>query len=307
MPVPERESEVTFNHSSLPKPATTWYKVFGDLNSGKTPLLILHGGPGACHEYLLPYTDLAEQYGTPMVFYDQIGNGRNTHYPEKKGDEAFWTTELFRAEIDNLVDHLELREGGFNILGQSWGGMLGAMYACTQPKGLRKLVIANSPANMETWVGAAAKLKAQLPQETQQVLDRCEKERDFENLEYEAAVESFYRHFLCRAEPYPAPELVACLEHLKKDGTTYETMNGPSEFSVIGSLRSWSIVPDLHKIEIPVLLLNGVYDEAQDECVAPYFHHIKHVKWVTFDNASHFSHVEQRGKTMQVVGPFLSW
>lgn len=307
MSPPSTEGSVVFNDASLPKPATTWYKIFGDLSSDKTPLLVLHGGPGACHEYLLPYTDVTAQQGIPTIFYDQIGNGRNTHYPEKKGDAAFWTEELFRREIDNLVDHLNLRDKGFSILGQSWGGMLGASYACTRPKGLRKLVIANSPASMDGWVAAAAKLKAQLAQKDQEVLDRCEAARDFENPEYEASVEEFYKRFLCRVEPWPAPEVAVSIEHLKKDGTTYETMNGPSEFSVIGSLRNWSIIDDLHKIEVPTLLLNGVYDEAQDPCVAPYFQHIKNVKWVTLDNASHFSHVEQREKTMQVVGPFLMW
>lgn len=306
MSVSEHEGSVQFNHPTLPSPATTWYKVFGDLGCGKTPLLMLHGGPGACHEYLLPYTDLAKQYGIPMIFYDQIGSGNNTHYREKRDDEAFWTIDLFQAEIDNLMDHLKIR-GSFDILGQSWGGMLGACYASTRPKGLRKLIIANSPANMDTWISSAAKLKARLPRDVQDVLDRCEREGDYDNPQFEEAVNVFYKNFLCRAEPYPAPELAITLQRLKEDDTTYWTMNGPSEFSVRGSLRSWNVVPRLPQINVPVLLLNGVYDEAQDECVAPFFQHIPNAKWVTFDNASHFSHVEQREKTMQVVGPFLSW
>ncbi|KAI1253296.1 hypothetical protein MGN70_005504 [Eutypa lata] len=77
-----------------------------------------------------------------------IGCGRSTHLPEKLGDEAFWSVELFVRELDNLIDYLGLRETGFHLLGQSWGGMLIGSYATRRPNGPRKLVISGSPASM---------------------------------------------------------------------------------------------------------------------------------------------------------------
>lgn len=221
---PEKEGEISFTVAGLDKPCTTWYKIFGDFSSGRTPLVILHGGPGACHEYLLPLTDLTTKYSIPTIHYDQIGNGRSTHLPEKNGDEAFWTEALFRAELDNLIDHLSLRSGGFDLYGHSWGGMLATGYAALKPKGMRKLVISNSLASMEVWRESINELRGKLPQDIQETLKKCEEKQDFESKEYEAAIEVFYRRHLCLVEPWPAPELQAALDHFAADPTTYGTL-----------------------------------------------------------------------------------
>lgn len=81
---------------------------------------------------------------------------------------------------------------------------------------------------------------------------------------------------------------------------------GPSELSITGSLRDWTVVPDLHKISVPTLLINGVDDEAQDVAMQPFFDKIAKVKWITLDNAAHFSHVDQRNKYMAHLQSFLN-
>ncbi|TMV86084.1 alpha/beta hydrolase, partial [Thioclava sp. BHET1] len=81
----------------------TWYRVTGDIGSGKTPLIVAHGGPGCTHDYVDSFKDIAGT-GRAVIHYDQIGNGRSTHLPGK-GPE-FWTPALFVAELDNLIDHL---------------------------------------------------------------------------------------------------------------------------------------------------------------------------------------------------------
>jgi L-proline amide hydrolase len=78
--------------------------------------------------------------------YDQLGCGRSTHLPEKKGDGNFWTIGLFLSELDNLLSHLRIQDD-YDILGQSWGGVLGNEHAVRQPKGLKKLILANTPAS----------------------------------------------------------------------------------------------------------------------------------------------------------------
>jgi L-proline amide hydrolase len=78
--------------------------------------------------------------------YDQVGCGRSTLLPEKKGNESFWTVKLFLLELDNLLAHPGI-EGDYNLFGQSWGGSLASEHAVLQPNGLKKLIIANSPAS----------------------------------------------------------------------------------------------------------------------------------------------------------------
>jgi L-proline amide hydrolase len=144
----------------------TWYRVTGDLTSGLTPLVALHGGPGCTHDYLLRLTALADS-GRAVVHYDQVGNGRSTHLRDAPAD--YWTPDLFVAELDNLLAALGIADR-YTLLGQSWGGMLAAEHAVRQPAGLRGLVIADSPASMELWSAAAGELRAGLPPEVDAVL-----------------------------------------------------------------------------------------------------------------------------------------
>jgi L-proline amide hydrolase len=103
----------------------TWYRVDGDLGAnGPAPLVILHGGPGAAHDYLEPVAELASSAGRPCVLYDQIGCGRSEHLPDAPVE--FWTVELFSRELRSLLEHLAI-ERRYHVLGQSWGGMLGAV------------------------------------------------------------------------------------------------------------------------------------------------------------------------------------
>ena len=81
--------------------------------------------------------------------------------------------------------------------------------------------------------------------------------------------------------------------------------NGPSEFTVVGSLKTWSIEDQVHNIKVPTLLINGEHDEAQDSAVAPYFREIAKCKWVCMQDASHMAHVEHPDKYMQIVADFL--
>lgn len=150
---PSHEGEVDLDVPGAGKQCKTWYKVLGRLEATSPVLIALHGGPGAGHEYLLPLADIYTLYGIPVVVYDQIGCGRSTHLRDRIGDEGFWSFHLFIRELDNLIDRLQLRDRGFYLLGQSWGGMLAATYAMHQPRGkspqgLCKLVIASGPSSM---------------------------------------------------------------------------------------------------------------------------------------------------------------
>ena len=287
-------SEMKWQHGA------TWYRVVGDLKSSKTPVMILHGGPGAGHNYCEPIADVLAQTGRAGVLYDQIGCGNSTHLPDKP--KEFWTPELFMEELVLLTEHLGI-SNKYNIVGQSWGGMLGMQFAIQKPKGLNAMVIADSPASMEVWVSEANKLRKELPPEVEATLLKHEAAETTEDPEYIAAVDVFYSRHLCRI-PQP-PYVVASFEQLAADPTVYHTMNGPSEFHVIGSLKHWDIRPQLKEIKTPTLLVSGQYDEATPAMVKEINGLIPGSKWELFAESSHMPHVEEPAKFKRVVAEFL--
>jgi len=287
-------SEMKWEHGS------TWYRVVGDLKSTKTPVMVLHGGPGAGHNYCEPIADVLAQTGRAAVLYDQIGCGNSTHLPDKP--KEFWTPELFMEELVLLTQHLGI-SNKYNIVGQSWGGMLGMQFAISKPKGLNAMVIADSPASMEVWVSEANKLRKELPPEVEATLLKHEAAETTEDPEYVAAVDVFYSRHLCRI-PQP-PYVVASFEQLAADPTVYHTMNGPSEFHVIGSLKHWDIRLQLKEITTPTLLVSGQYDEATPAMIKEIHGLIPGSKWELFAESSHMPHVEEPAKFKRVVSEFL--
>jgi len=278
----------------------TWYRVTGDLTSGVAPLIAAHGGPGGTHDYLLTMADISRT-GRPVIHYDQLGNGRSTHLRDKGAD--FWTVDLFLDELENLLHQLGIADG-YHLLGQSWGGMLGAEHAIRQPGGLRSLVISDSPASMPLWLAAAAEFRALLPLDVQETLTRHEAAGTTESLEYAAAMEVFYARHVCRIVPHP-PELARTFAAIAEDPTVYFTMNGPSEFHVIGTLKTWSVVDRVNRIQAPTLLISGRYDEAAPSTVQPFADAIPDVRWHIFEESSHVPHIEERDAYMALVQQFI--
>ena len=219
-----KEGTVPFEFPGVTKPCQTWFMTIGSISKSHTPpLVILHGGPGACHEYLLPLQDLHRSHGIPLIFYDQIGNGKSTRLPEKAGDQAFWTDELFIAELENLLTQLNIIRRSFDLYGHSWGGMLASRFASRNPPGLCRLVLASAPASTELLLKGTASLRAELPEKLQEIMTRCEAAGDFGAQEYLDACMVFFKKHLCRMEPWPAG-VEAAVEHMQDDPTVYETM-----------------------------------------------------------------------------------
>lgn len=280
----------------------TWYRVEGDLGGGgPAPLVILHGGPGAAHDYLETVADLAVIAGRPCVLYDQIGCGRSQHMPDAPVD--FWTVDLFCRELRALIEHLAV-EGRYHVLGQSWGGMLGMEHALGHPPGLRSLVVANSPASLDLWLSEANRLRSLLPADVQSTLTRHEVAGTTDSDEYGQAVMQFYQRHLCRI-PFP-DGLRRTFARLAEDPTVYHTMNGPSEFHVIGTLKGWDITHRLAGIQVPVLVVSGEHDEATPTVVRPLVDALADVRWELIEGASHSIHLEQPGRFLELVETFLT-
>ncbi|PPQ66527.1 hypothetical protein CVT26_009500 [Gymnopilus dilepis] len=281
----------------------TWYKTYGDVkNSKHRPLVLVHGGPGMSHHYLLPHKIIYEKLGIPLLFYDQIGNSASSHCPGVP--ESFWTPDLFMDELDNIIHALGLSDD-FDLFGQSWGGMLVAQYAATRaPKGLKRLIIANSPASVPLMVKGFDVLLDKFPQEFKDIIRKHEEAGTYEDKEYQDATQVFYKKHICTNDPWPE-ELNTTLGCAISNPTVYRAMLGPSEFTVIGSLKDWSIVDILHKISVPTLLFSSPNDEIQEISVFPFFTKIPKIKWVELQNSSHLPAFEEPERYFDVLFSFL--
>lgn len=206
------------------KPCETWYKIFGDLNSLTTPLILIHDGSGSTSDYLLFFRAFSAQYNIPIILYDHIGNGRSTHLPEKKGDEDFWVESLFHRQLASLISSLGLDKEGkrYDLLGQSWGGMMGSTFMATRPRGLRKGVLSNAPASMALWIQAANAYLSEMPEWERGVIERAQIERSWEGVDFETAMAVFGRRHVCRVE-WPE-EMQECMRWMKEDSTVGDTM-----------------------------------------------------------------------------------
>lgn len=291
-PIPTREGFISFRGYNV------WYRLVGDGEaSGKLPLLCLHGGPGATHDYLEPLESMSTT-GRRVIFYDQLGAGNSDH----PHNPSMWTVELFVEELGVVRQALGLER--LHVLGQSWGGMLGMEYALTQPAGLASLIVADSPASIPQWVAEADRLRADLPPDVQQALLKHEAAGTTDSTEYQQAMLVFYRRHLCRVDPWPDC-VNRTLEKMTLYPEVYNTMNGPSEFHVIGTLKNWDVTHRLGEIRVPTLVIGGRYDEATPAITETVHRGIPGSQWVIFENSSHMPHVEETGHYMQILGDFL--
>jgi proline-specific peptidase len=270
-----------------------WYRRVG---ADGIPLLVLHGGPGAGHDYLQPLEGLAS--GRSVVFYDQLGCGRS----DKPADRSLWHIERFVAEVDRVRDALGLKL--IHLMGQSWGGWLAVEYMLTNPGGVASLVLASTSASIPQFVAEAARLKSALPPDVYSALQRHEAAGDLHHPEYQAAVFEFYRRHVCRLDPWPEC-LMRTIGNL--DGNpVYETMNGPNEFMVVGNLKDWDRIGRLNEINVPTLITVGRFDEITPACAETLHRGIAHSELRLFPESSHMAHLEETDAYLRVVHEFLS-
>jgi L-proline amide hydrolase len=289
----------------------TWYRIDGDLRRGSAaadgpaPVVVLHGGPGGTHDYLTPLADLATG-GRAVVMYDQLGNGRSTHHRDRGAD--FWTVDLFVRELASLLDHLGIA-ARYHVLGQSWGGFLAQEHAITQPAGLQSLVLSNTALSFPDFVSEANRLRADLPPGVDDTLRKHEEAGTTDSEEYVEACMVFYHRHLCRADPWP-DGVVAGLAKIDEDPTVYHTMNGPSEFHVIGSIKDWTSLGRLDQVHAPALVICGEHDEATPALQKPLVDELtsagNEVELVVMPGCSHLPMWEQPEAYLGQVAGWLA-
>lgn len=278
----------------------TSYEIFGELTSERTPLIIAHGGPGFTSHSMKVVARYVSATGRPAIVYDQIGCGESTHLKDKA--QEFWTIELFIEEFTLLVEHLGISHD-FALLGHSWGGLLAAEIAITEPAGLKALILSSALADTDTWEAEARLLALKMPEEFSEPLIRHEDAGTIDSDEYAIAITEFYRRYLCRI-PAP-PEILSAIEASGKDKTVYSAMWGHSELSCTGNLKHHVVTNRLNRITVPTQIFSGRHDESTPASNQSYLDGIKGSRWEIFEESAHMTYVEEAAKYQRMLNSFL--
>ena len=269
----------------------------GPLREGTkaTPLLCLHGGPGGSWDYLEPLQELSDERA--VIFYDQLGSGRSS----RPRSSALYTVDYFVEELAEIIGQLKLKR--FHLLGQSWGSMLAvAYYLQHRPSGLSSLILSGPFLSAPRFAADQRGLLARLSEKTRTAIMEAEARRKFDTPLYREAMDEFYRHYLCRMDPWPQP----LLQTFKRMGAkVYQKLWGPSEFTATGILKDTDYTPRLGEIEVPTLFTAGEFDEATPETAAYYQSLIKGSKLKVLENTSHSHHLEAQSEFLSAVRDFL--
>jgi L-proline amide hydrolase len=214
-----------------------------------------------------------------------------------------FTPELYVRELEAVREALGLER--CHVLGHSWGGMLAMLYAIGRPAGLASIVVESSPPSVPFWLGELDRLRADLPPEVESVLRRHEADGTTESDEYTETMMAFYDRHVCRVRPWP-DWLQRCFDGLLANPEVYATMNGPSEFHVIGPLKDYDVTASLEEISVPALLFCGEHDEVTPATVAPAHEAIRGSQFVVLPGCSHMSQAERPDLVLGLVAGFLA-
>lgn len=275
----------------------TWYKIVGE-PSDKAPLVLLHGGPGACHNYMEPYEAIAERTGRQVVTYDQIGCGKS---PIPHQEDDFYEIQLWVDELDALRDHLGLKE--CFLLGHSWGTMLAMEYILRgKGKGIKGIILASGLCSVDQWLEEADRYVSYLPEDLADAIREGNKTGDYSSEKAQLGQAIYYaRHVEGAGEE---PKCVQ--ESFEGIGECYVVMQGEAEFVVTGKFKGWNIIDKLHEIDVPTLLLSGNDDESTPLINKTMFDRIPDSRWDLIPHGTHMGHCYDPEPYLESVEKFLA-
>jgi proline iminopeptidase len=270
-----------------------WYRILGEGN--KTPLMLLHGGPGGTSWGLYPLGEISKD--RPIIFFDQLGSGHSDfHY-----DTTLMTIEHFVYQVHQLKTALKLRQ--FYLYGHSWGTTLAMEYYLLYPKGIKALIF-NSPMFSEpVWSSDADTLIGLLPDSIQFAIETAEMKGVYNVHGYGQAIDVYSKNYILRNS-----YIITDIDSLPANGndSIYRYMWGPSEFTATGTLKNYDITSRLAEIRIPSLFITGEFDEARPSSVQ-YFHTlVPGSKFEVIKDAGHATMHDNVRQNIKSITDFLN-
>lgn len=284
--------------------ALIYYKIIGR----GTPLMIVHGGPGVSHDYLLPYL-LPLARSNQLVFIDERGSGRS----EKLEDVGQYTVENMVEDVEAVRQALHL--GKISLLGHSFGGVLAQAYAFKYQQNLTHLVLGGTFYSTREMNKVLAEEKRAMPPEALAKLESLEKAglfgkgKDWEKGRYpddyaKLAWGDGYFPYLYQRRPDPNYDPAA--GNTSSSWDLYREMWGSSgEFVIDGNLKSVEYLDKLSGIHVPTLVICGDHDESNPSLSRTMHEKIAGSKLVVVPQAGHMAFVDQPNLYIKAVTDFL--
>ena len=250
-----------------------WYKVSG--TGTATPVILLHGGPGFSSFYMKPLEALGNE--RPVVRYDQLGGGKS----DGLTDTTKITIAHFVKELDSLRAHLGYER--VHLVGHSWGTILGLEYYRVHPEHVASLTFASAAFDIPEWERNAKRLVLTLSDSAQRAIRTREAQKQYDAPDYQAALEEFYGKYVWR---HPvAADLDSLLKTVNQ--TIYNYMQGPSEFTIVGTLKTYDGTKYLKDVKVPTLFTVGEFDEANPATIRRHAAMTPGAKVVVIPGAAH--------------------
>ncbi len=291
--IPINTAKGTFN---------VWTKRTG--NNPTMKVLLLHGGPGATHEYFEAFDSYFPGEGIEYYYYDQLGS----YYSDNPNDSTLWTIEHFVEEVEQVRKALNLTKDNFYLLGHSWGGILGIEYALKYQENLKGLMISNMMSSIPEYVKYAQEVLG--PQLDKEVLDEImafEAAHDYANPRYQELVFTHYypEHVL----RMPLDEWPDNVNRAFKNinNPLYVYMQGHSEFGVTAgaTLEKWDRSGDLAKITVPTLSIGSKYDTMDPKHMEWMAEQFANGRYLDCPNGSHMALYDDQVTFMNGVIQFI--
>ena len=261
-----------------------WTKRVG--NNPKIKVLLLHGGPGATHEYYEAFDSYLPKEGIEYYYYDQLGSA----YSDQPKDDSLWDLPRFVEEVEQVRTALGLTRDNFYLLGHSWGGMLAMEYALKYQQNLKGLVISNMMASIPEYVHyAETTLMPAMDQKALAEIKKIEAAKDYKNPRYmQLLIPNFYEQHILRMPAAQWPDPVnRAFGHINE--SIYVLMQGPSEMSASGRLEKWDRTADLSNIAVPTLVVGAGYDTMDPKHMEMIAKTVKKGRYLYCPNGSHMA------------------
>ncbi len=281
-----------------------YYKAVGQ----GQPLLIAHGGPGASHDYFLPYL-LPLARTNRLIFIDERGSGRS----QKLEDSSAYTVENMVEDVEDVRQALDL--GKISLLGHSFGGVLAQAYALKYPENLSHLILCSTFHSTSKMNEVFIKMKEKMSPELLARIDKMEKAglyghgKEYEKGRYTAeymtaAWGDGYFPYLYRNHPDANYDPVA---NGNMSWDLYRVMWGSNgEFVIDGNLKSAEYTDRLSTLTMPTLITVGDHDECAPSLSEEMHQKIVGSQLVVFPKSGHMTFVDQPNLFIKTVNDFLN-
>jgi proline iminopeptidase len=261
-----------------------WTKRTG--NNPTIKVLLLHGGPGATHEYFEAFDSYFPGASIEYYYYDQLGSA----YSDQPDEPSLWELPRFVEEVEQVRKALGLNKDNFYLLGHSWGGILAAEYALKYGQNLKGMVISNMMMSIPAYNRYADQvLMPAMDQKALAQILQMEKDGKTADPQYMALLAPYYESHLLRMPEAQWPDPVT-RAFAKINQKVYVPLQGPSEMGSHNSkLENWDRVADLPKITVPTLVIAGQYDTMEPAHMKMVSEKLKHGRYLLCTQGSHLS------------------